>query len=187
MAQKEEYGNALYALPDVLQAYLNWTMPAVDASWQPDTVEDAQIVCGMLANNLNTIFQHMEGLPLVQMLLHAGTHNPILRDMHLTGVKFVGKDLHDFTILAPEDGASYPPLDLSCAVDITSGIDDLITVQVTVDKTAHTLTLVEGETTKYEALVNLAAGDYTAEFSARFSAGDTDEYRVDRSVAFHVL
>jgi hypothetical protein len=169
MGMKEDLWEAIdEELPETIANLIETTI-SVSSVTGPTTEEAAIIEQGKLAAKLNQLLDDLEGLSLVDLLLHVGQKSATSKLMFLSAIEAVENTGEDdtkkgFKILAPEAGKEYDAfifpfsaerLDLKIAA-ITCALDD-----------GQSVTLKrEGNTFTGAPQTLMEAGQRTATFTA---------------------
>lgn len=186
MGIKEDFLQALDEVPAGLTEFTDRAIPTFPVVGWPEDVDAAIIAQGQLAANINILLKTFEGLTPVELLLRLGQRNEVMKAMLLAGLQYVSsQSLHEFTIIAPGEGQSYPSGNIQFQAQVTSGLEDLYLFQVEVDGETVSLGSNEEDETLWEGEKELSEGEYSAIFQAHF--GDTDDpYIAEHSVSFTV-
>lgn len=127
MSVKDEFLAAIDEdFPSSLKDKLNITIPSVPGISFPTEVEPSIIAQGQLAANLNLILQQLEGLPIVEMMMHLGQKNKAIQNMLLTCLEFLDRGQMEIQILSPLSGQVFAPSPVAfmCVVKIVRGFLD---------------------------------------------------------------
>lgn len=90
MSVKDDFLQALDDdFPDSLKNSFGITFPAVGGVVWPTTVEEAIIVQGQVACNLNEVMGALAGLPVVEMFMYLGQKNRTSHAMLLSALEFI--------------------------------------------------------------------------------------------------
>jgi len=73
-------------LPEGVRNFLETPIPTLTATTAPTDVDSAIIAQGILAHNLNTIFQAFEGLTLAAIPMYIGQLNTVNQGILLAGL-----------------------------------------------------------------------------------------------------
>lgn len=186
MGIKDQFIQALDEVPEGISEFTSRAIPTFPVVGWPEDVDAAIIAQGQLAANINILLKTFEGLTPVELLLRLGQRNDVMKAMLLAGLQYISEQtLHEFTILEPGEGQSYPSGMISFKAQVTSGLDDMYLFQVEVDEETFSLGSNEEDETIWEGEKELSVGEYEAIFTASF--GDTDNpYYAEHSVNFSV-
>lgn len=130
MDVKSDYLTSLRDLPEGLKVFLETPLPTPPVVSQPTTEEEGNIVQGVLAYFILECFRPFGGFMPLKAILRVGSHSPVMEDILLTGLEYIGEQTQNFEIVEPVNGKAYAPGDIRIVV---KGKGNIVAVTVTVD------------------------------------------------------
>lgn len=150
----------------------NTTIPPLEETLLPVDVDEAVLVQGILAHNINCILKQFEGFPPLVMLARLGQHNEALQLMAAASVQYLWAD-RDFQIVEPKENIPYAPGENTVSVQIIKGTASNVSCTYYIDGTSGgVINMVEDEDDEslYIGDITFVAGEYEFIFVVTFGA-----------------
>ena len=191
MGLKAEFITALRNTPDGIAGFTTTVIPTLTEIATPTTVDEAIIVQGVLAANLNLILKMFEGLTPVELLLRIGQHSNVAEALLLSGLEYLAETegdnaAHDFTVTEPVAGTTYAQGDVRIIVTAKNGTLAMVAVTVSDDYQTSVdiaLTADEEGATFYGYARCEEIGAYAFDFTATFNDEKTATDAVTVTIA----
>lgn len=144
MGLKEQFLESLKVLPADVGGFLEKKIPELEPTSKPATVDEAVMVQGILAHNLNCILSEFVGLSLLQVAFRVGQHNTSLMGLFASMLHLPTSLPVDILVVTPEEGQrnfSTPndPVDIPVEVQIVSGEAETCVLEI--DEAGETITM----------------------------------------------
>lgn len=173
---KKTFVDELYVVPDSLQNRVLGTFPTIPV---PTTESEAVIAMGVLSANLNNaLFAPLEGLDLVELLLRVGQRNSTSIAMLLSSLEVIAATSDGLTIISPQEGA-----EIGLGAQFACSGVGIQSVTVTIEGAMEFDLTLDGDIWSGTLTDSLAAGEYSATFTATLA----DESTLSASVSFSIV